>query len=98
MTSTPRANSGPYNPVAGFPLPYQPQGRAMALAAALERLQNLEAELIAKLVAEWDAIEVDADFEPSLGAAERFVHHELTLDQRMWADGATDDREDDREE
>lgn len=58
--------------------------RRAYIEAALERLADLRDRLVAKL----DAMDADADLEPSLSALDGW-------DQRHRSDGPTDDREDD---
>jgi len=56
-----------------------------------ERLEQAIENAIAAL----DAFDGDADAEPSLGAANPIGGFGSLVDQRRWADGAQDDREDD---
>lgn len=71
------------------PITEHPHVQQMRLRAKLERVVD-------KLLAAIDAIDGDADREPSLGAPEGRYSRE-PRDQRQWADGQTDDTEDEHD-
>lgn len=65
---------------------------------AAARLRKTCEAAVEKLLQILDELGGDPDLEPSLGAAERATFHKWTFDQRQWADGNTDDREDARDD
>jgi len=56
-----RALRAPVTRFAGLPLHLHPRDRATALVAGLQRLQELQAEMIAKLIAEADALDAPSE-------------------------------------
>lgn len=81
--STQRAIPAPWSPFGALPLPLRARGRQEALARGLIRLEALREEMIAKAIAELDALQGDPDLEPTNGAG-------FSPDQRFWAKGGDD--------
>lgn len=95
-SSTPLRVPHPNSPHAKDPLPRRaktltPRQRRQVLENALERLLGAVDIILADL----DALDGDADLEPSLGS---LAFSQATVSQTGWADGGTSDLEDDCED